>query len=1076
MKFSVVTPSYNQGCFIQKTIRSVLGQAGEFSIEFMVVDGGSSDDTIKILKKYENLIDTKQTSLVCRQIQFSWVSESDDGQADAVNKGIKNTHGDIIAWINSDDIYYPGAFDAVSSYFRERQDADVVYGRAFHIGRRGRIIEPYPVESWNYERLKEVCFLCQPAVFFRRRIIDDYGLLDASLHYSMDYELWLRVGRATPFHFIDFVLAGSRMYKENKTISKKVEAHYEINEMLSGAVGLPHRNWIYAFAHHETSSVMHTFERSTQIVEHFWETVCEAFIKWWGWIPPEEIAFLNYSYKCTIPVKYKRKLPGLDSFRIGFDISISGQDDVGHSKLVDNMIDALVKIRPQDKFILYSVFGEKKSHEDNAQRRFVNRPNVFYALDTLDSDARDRFWKHLPAGSRATLGMPDVIHVNGSFCPRISGTRIIFSLYETPLNTLVNSSSEDEFFHEHCFQVAAQNADVIIAPSSFILKKFFEYFPDFPEDRAKVVPIGPGLPQAISARTVDCLQNKNFYLFFCADGDVNRLKIWLEAYQDCGPIEAKLPELVFYCPKGALGRQIKKVVLDSGLMNHVTIMEDPDDHHLKWLHKNCLALFYFPEQDTLGIPILDAFSLGVPVITSDTPYFRELCGNAALFMDSQNGREIRNVISDLNTQPSLLENLRFSSTAISAQLSWEETARSIRQVYEHAMSLVPRTRAIFCMDRPLEETKRSPATKDSRSLFHDLSSVFPDIKIFDIQEPDRVQLNDLFQRLGPDLIISSVPIELDFFHRAKVLCILSIDQATFESCQNLPSCFHYFELILVFARKPLLVRQTTDRFGSDKLCVIDKEHSQYSNELPMLGLNAISEKTSFPEPLLRQMMTEFNDLIHQNSLLFNPYVSKESLEKQTPLPRKWKKEFSKISGSIYKLFYRIMECGYVFIEFRPRFKKSLLQLKAVRVAVQYYKKLVNRPQWRNPYPCLDSHMKAEWIGGVSDLGLNDDRSWIRHGAKGQLRIRNPSPCSRDVRLKMTILSEEPHPLNVNIESSCWRESLVVVGGSLSVERRLSLQTGTCLVTLEASSEESDVSKDVQYRRFRVLDIVLEPVN
>ena len=214
---SIVTPSYNQGAFIERTILSVLDQKIPV-LEYLVVDGGSRDETIDVLERYGDRVD--------------WVSEPDRGQADAVNKGIRKSRGEIIGWLNSDDIYYDGALSAVLDYFDAHPEVEILYGDAHHIDTEDRVIEPYYTEDWDYERLKDICFICQPSVFFRRRLAARVGLLDDRLQYCMDYEYWLRIGRTTPFARMDRFLAGSRMYRENKTMASRVPVHREMNDML----------------------------------------------------------------------------------------------------------------------------------------------------------------------------------------------------------------------------------------------------------------------------------------------------------------------------------------------------------------------------------------------------------------------------------------------------------------------------------------------------------------------------------------------------------------------------------------------------------------------------------------------------------------------------------------------------------------------------------------------------------------------------------------------------------------------------------------------------------------------------
>lgn len=230
---SVITPSYNQGRFIERTIQSVLNQDVS-GVEYFVADGDSTDETVQILKKHND--------------RLRWVSGKDNGQADAVNKGIKATSGEIIGWLNSDDIYYPGALAAVKDFFDSHPHVDVIYGDANHIDEDDNVIEPYYTEDWDYERLKDICYICQPSVFFRRRIIEKAGLLDDKLQYCMDYEYWLRLGKQADFVRLDRTLSGSRMYEKNKTLKAKVSVHKEINDMFKERFGSIPDKWIFAFA------------------------------------------------------------------------------------------------------------------------------------------------------------------------------------------------------------------------------------------------------------------------------------------------------------------------------------------------------------------------------------------------------------------------------------------------------------------------------------------------------------------------------------------------------------------------------------------------------------------------------------------------------------------------------------------------------------------------------------------------------------------------------------------------------------------------------------------------------------
>lgn len=234
MKVSIVTPSFNQGKFIERTLQSVASQSGA-EIEHVVFDGGSTDNTIEILKDFSPPV--------------RWVSRQDGGQANAVNQGILATGGEIIGWLNSDDIYYPGAIALVVRYFEAHPDIDLVYGMADHIDIDDQAFELYPTEPWDFETLKDRCFISQPALFFRRRVVEKYGLLDESLNYCMDYEFWLRLGmKGARFAYLKEKLAASRMYPENKTMSAKMKVRQEINDMLKQRFGRVPDDWLVGYA------------------------------------------------------------------------------------------------------------------------------------------------------------------------------------------------------------------------------------------------------------------------------------------------------------------------------------------------------------------------------------------------------------------------------------------------------------------------------------------------------------------------------------------------------------------------------------------------------------------------------------------------------------------------------------------------------------------------------------------------------------------------------------------------------------------------------------------------------------
>lgn len=204
LKFTIVTPSYNQGTYLEQTISSVIRQ-GYPCMEYGVIDGGSTDISVDVIRQHSNAI-------------TFWMSEKDHGQADAINKGFRRATGDIVAWINSDDVYSADAFNTVASVFDENKDVEIVYGNCHVIDKTGAVIGEERSENFDLSTLLLGNRLPQPATFFRRSVLEEVGYLREDLHYSFDYEYWLRCALAGKrFKHIDTTLASFRIHDSSKT-------------------------------------------------------------------------------------------------------------------------------------------------------------------------------------------------------------------------------------------------------------------------------------------------------------------------------------------------------------------------------------------------------------------------------------------------------------------------------------------------------------------------------------------------------------------------------------------------------------------------------------------------------------------------------------------------------------------------------------------------------------------------------------------------------------------------------------------------------------------------------------------
>jgi len=205
-KISVITPSFNQGQYLEQTIRSVLLQHYP-NLEYIIIDGGSKDNSVEIIKRYGS------------SIHF-WTSEPDKGQSDALNKGAKIATGEIIAWINSDDYYEKDAFFEVARSYLEKRFS-FFCGACRMVDEEGNFIRELYTGKISYSTLIRYWkpHFCppQPSIFFKKDILDQLGAFNTTLHYAMDYDIWLRASRKYDFHIVKDNLSYYRVHKDSKT-------------------------------------------------------------------------------------------------------------------------------------------------------------------------------------------------------------------------------------------------------------------------------------------------------------------------------------------------------------------------------------------------------------------------------------------------------------------------------------------------------------------------------------------------------------------------------------------------------------------------------------------------------------------------------------------------------------------------------------------------------------------------------------------------------------------------------------------------------------------------------------------
>ncbi|MBP7738450.1 MAG: glycosyltransferase [Spirochaetes bacterium] len=237
---SIITPSFNQGCFLDDAISSVLSQSGEFYIDYIIIDGGSTDTSVSVIKKYEEMLQENCKTVQmdgltyyikkkpafrfcnCRGISYRWISEKDEGQSHAINKGISMMEGDFFAWINSDDYYMNNdVFAKAVDFFKAHPNTGMIYGRGYCVDEHKKIMRDFHdnCTTLNFSRsiLKHECFILQPAVFVRSAVVRDAGPLDESFQWCMDWEYWLRIARKHTISYFPQWVACWRQYEGIKS-------------------------------------------------------------------------------------------------------------------------------------------------------------------------------------------------------------------------------------------------------------------------------------------------------------------------------------------------------------------------------------------------------------------------------------------------------------------------------------------------------------------------------------------------------------------------------------------------------------------------------------------------------------------------------------------------------------------------------------------------------------------------------------------------------------------------------------------------------------------------------------------
>jgi len=242
LTLSIITPTYNQEKYIEETIKSILSQEGNFYIDYIIINDGSTDNTISIIEKYDKLLKEKKWPIKCNGISYRYKTRKNGGQTSAINEGLKMAKGYAATWMNSDDYYLPGAFEAVAKEFEKNPDIDFIYTDFMRVyeNKNKSTIYPRPNPNETLETLKTRgnSFAVN---FFTMRIVKEIGYLDESLQYCMDLDMWFRIFQKAKTKYLPETIAAFRIWSNSKTTTgkSKFEKERELIRKRYGANIMP---------------------------------------------------------------------------------------------------------------------------------------------------------------------------------------------------------------------------------------------------------------------------------------------------------------------------------------------------------------------------------------------------------------------------------------------------------------------------------------------------------------------------------------------------------------------------------------------------------------------------------------------------------------------------------------------------------------------------------------------------------------------------------------------------------------------------------------------------------------------
>jgi glycosyltransferase involved in cell wall biosynthesis len=271
LRVTIITPSLNQEKYLGQTIDSVINQAGDFELEYIIVDGFSIDNSQNMIKKYDKLINSGKFKPKCKKLIFKWISERELGQSRAINKGFQISTGSILNWICADDLLESGALQKVVNFFKLHLDSQVVFANTKYIDKLNipigglasrEFTRKELINRWNFVYVK--FSLPQPSTFFRREVLEKVGLINENNRLCMDYEWYLKINKTYKFFFLNKILSSTRVHSFTKSFL------YE-NQQYKDSISISKKYWNENYPYYFLSYYFNLFLRTIYRLSTFFK-------------------------------------------------------------------------------------------------------------------------------------------------------------------------------------------------------------------------------------------------------------------------------------------------------------------------------------------------------------------------------------------------------------------------------------------------------------------------------------------------------------------------------------------------------------------------------------------------------------------------------------------------------------------------------------------------------------------------------------------------------------------------------------------------------------------------------------